>query len=166
MKKVPIPQADLKNRDPITQEPGSHPVGTGVGAVAGGIAGGAIGALAGPVGAVVGATAGSFVGGLAGKDFAEGVNPTIEDQYWMHNYHRESYVEPGMTYEDYGPAYRLGYHTFPRHRDQYDKAEEEMKQAWDSVKGRSRLDWEKARHAAHAGYHRVATNADTVRIGV
>ena len=36
------------NRDPITGEPGSHPVGTGVGAVAGGF-GGAPPAPAGPL---------------------------------------------------------------------------------------------------------------------
>src|SRR5687768_9756464 len=68
------------NRDPITGEPGSHPVGTGVGAVAGGAAtGAAIGtAGAGPVGTAVGAAAGAIVGGLAGHGAAEGLNPTNE----------------------------------------------------------------------------------------
>lgn len=167
MNKIPDPNPDLQNRDPLTNEPGAHPVGAGVGAAAGGIAGGAIGALAGPVGAVVGAAAGSFLGGLAGKDFAEGVNPTVEDEYWMKNYHRESYIQPGMTYEDYRPAYRVGYQTYPQHRDNPALAEEEMRQAWDKNKGLSRLEWEHARHAARAGYDRVAiANTDTVRIGV
>src|SRR5688500_4598940 len=73
------------NRDPISGEPGSHPVGTGVGAVAGGAAGAAAGAAtgaavgtagAGPIGTGIGAAVGAIVGGLAGHGAAEGLNPT------------------------------------------------------------------------------------------
>lgn len=65
------------NRDPITGEPRSHPIGTGVGAVAGGAAAGAAaGTVAGPVGTGLGAAAGAVVGGLAGKAAAEKFNPT------------------------------------------------------------------------------------------
>src|SRR5690606_6067987 len=53
------------NRDPLTNEPGAHPVGTGVGAAMGGAAAGAAaGAFGGPVGAAVGGVAGAVVGGL------------------------------------------------------------------------------------------------------
>ena len=76
-----------ENRDPISCEPGSHPVGTGVGAVAGGAAGmaagagigAATGAAAGPIGAGVGAAAGAVVGGMGGKAVAEHFNPTVSD---------------------------------------------------------------------------------------
>ena len=62
------------NRDPITNEPGAHPVGTGVGAALGGAAAGAAaGAFGGPVGAVVGGVAGAVAGGLAGKAAAFGL---------------------------------------------------------------------------------------------
>lgn len=65
------------NRDPITGEPRSHPIGTGVGAVAGGAAAGAAtGTVAGPIGTGIGAAAGAVVGGLAGKAAAEKFNPT------------------------------------------------------------------------------------------
>jgi uncharacterized protein (TIGR02271 family) len=64
------------NRDPITCEPGSHPVATGSGALAGGAAGAAAGAAAGPIGAGVGAAAGAVVGGLGGKAVGEKFNPT------------------------------------------------------------------------------------------
>lgn len=68
------------NRDPITGEPGSHPVGTGVGAAAGGVAAGAaVGTVAGPVGTAVGAVVGAVAGGLAGKGVAEKVDPTLPD---------------------------------------------------------------------------------------
>lgn len=64
------------NRDPITCEPGSHPVGTGAGALAGGAAGAAAGAAGGPVGAGIGAAAGAVLGGLGGKAAGEKFNPT------------------------------------------------------------------------------------------
>ena len=72
------------NRDPITKQPGAHPIGTGVGAAAGGAAGvgaaaaaGAVaGTAAGPVGTGVGAVAGAVIGGLGGKAVAENMNPT------------------------------------------------------------------------------------------
>lgn len=65
------------NRDPLTGEPRSHPVGTGLGAVAGGAAAGAAtGTFAGPVGTAIGAAAGAVVGGFVGKAIAEGFDPT------------------------------------------------------------------------------------------
>jgi uncharacterized protein (TIGR02271 family) len=72
------------NRDPLTHESGSHPVGTGLGAAAGGTAGvgaaaatgAAIGTGAGPVGTGIGAAVGAVAGGLAGKAIAEHANPT------------------------------------------------------------------------------------------
>jgi uncharacterized protein (TIGR02271 family) len=67
------------NRDPITQEPGAHPVGTATGAAAGGVAGAAAGSVAGPVGTGVGAAAGAVIGGLGGKAVAESFNPTQGD---------------------------------------------------------------------------------------
>ena len=70
-------KSENPNRDPITCEPGSHPVGTGAGALAGGAAAGAAaGSVAGPIGTGVGAAAGAIVGGLAGHAAAEKFNPT------------------------------------------------------------------------------------------
>ena len=70
--------ADSMNRDPITGEPGAHPVGTAVGATAGAVAAGAaVGSVAGPVGTVVGAVVGAVAGGAAGKGVAETVDPTV-----------------------------------------------------------------------------------------
>jgi len=52
------------NRDPISGEPGAHPIGTGIGAAGGGAAAGAatgmaVGTVAGPVGTAVGAAVGA-----------------------------------------------------------------------------------------------------------
>ena len=69
---VPVARhADEANHpDPITGEPGAHPVGVGVGAIGAGLAGAAIGAIAGPLGALVGAAIGAVAGGIAGHEVA------------------------------------------------------------------------------------------------
>lgn len=79
VKGLPKDARDDLNADPITGEPGAHPVGTGVGAAGGAVAGAAVGAIGGPVGAIVGGAVGAVVGGLAGKGAAEAVNPTEEE---------------------------------------------------------------------------------------
>jgi hypothetical protein len=163
--------ADMMNRDPLTDEPGSHPLGTGVGAASMGVIGAATGALGGPVGAAIGAVVGTVVGGMMGHELAEDVNPTLEDAFWRSNYTRENYVEPGMTFHDYGPAYRVGYMGHARHAARhggdYHKAEPELEKDWDRERGESRLQWEKARHAARAAWLRMQTaNVGVQRIGV
>ena len=94
-----------QNLDPISKEPGAHPIGTGLGAAAGGIAAGAAaGTVAGPVGAVVGGVAGAVAGGLGGKEAAEALDPTAEEAYWRDNYTREPYYENSRSFDDYAPC--------------------------------------------------------------
>jgi len=145
------------NRDPITGEPGAHPVGTGLGAAAGGASAGmAAGAMAGPVGAAVGAVAGGIVGGLAGKSIAESIDPTTEDAYWRDNYASRPYFDPMATYDDYAPAYRHGWESRGRYQDRsFDEVEPDLKRDWDSVKDRSRLTWDRARHATRDAWDRI-----------
>src|SRR5688572_18850202 len=82
------------NPDPITGEPGAHPVGVAGGGTGGALAGAAIGgAVGGPVGAAVGGAIGAVAGGLGGKAAAEAVNPTQEDAYWRSNYASRPYVK-------------------------------------------------------------------------
>ena len=143
------------NPDPLTGAPGSHPAGTAAGAAAGGLAGAAIGtAAAGPVGTVVGAAIGAVAGGLTGKGVAEAVNPTVEDAYWRDNYSTTSYYDRNRTYDDYAPAYRLGYSSYGRYPS-YDTAERELANDWNRVKGQSRLTWEQAKGASRAAWDRI-----------
>lgn len=145
-----------RNEDPITGEPGAHPIGTGVGAAGGAAAGAAIGAAGGPLGVVVGGAIGAVAGGLAGKGVAEAVDPTVEDAYWSENYRNQDYVDTDATYDDLGPAYRSGYEGYRSGRyATYDEAEPDLERNWDSAKGKSRLAWEKARHASRAAWDRV-----------
>ncbi len=145
------------NRDPITGAPGAHPVGTGVGAAGGGAAGMAIGAVAGPIGAAVGAAVGAVAGGLAGKAVAESIDPTVEEAYWREHYASRPYVDQGMDYEDYAPAYRYGWESRTRFQDRsYDEIESDLARDWDHARGRSRLTWDQAGAATRDAWERVS----------
>jgi uncharacterized protein (TIGR02284 family) len=143
------------NRDPITGAPGAHPVGTGVGATGGALAGAAAGSLAGPVGTVVGLVAGAVVGGLGGKAVGEAVNPTQEDAYWRENYDKETYYDTGRPYDDYAPAYKLGYLGRAERGADFDAVEPALAAEWSSRRGDSSLDWPQARPATRAAWDRA-----------
>jgi hypothetical protein len=145
------------NPDPITGEPGSHPVGTGLGAaVTGAAAGVAGGALGGPVGAVAGAAIGAVAGGYAGKAVEEQIDPTAEEAYWRENYRNRPYVEKGAEYETYGPAYEYGWESRRQYRDlRFDEAEPQLQAGWANRNRRTNMGWEKARHAARDAWDRV-----------
>jgi hypothetical protein len=153
---------DLKgkdaNRDPITGEPGSHPVGTGLGAAAGGMAAGAAaGAVAGPAGAVAGAAIGAVAGGLAGHAAGEAIDPTVEDSYWRGTFSRETYYVSGMSYDDYGPAYRTGYQGRSQYAGRkFEDVERDLESNYNRGKGNSKLSWDHAKHAVRAAWDRIA----------
>lgn len=143
------------NRDPITDEPGAHPVGTGLGATGGAVAGAAAGSIGGPVGAAVGGVVGAVVGGLAGKAAGEAVNPTAEEAYWRENYSREPYYQQGRTFDDYAPAYRLGLTGRTRYQGDWATAEPQLASEWESARAGSSLDWKQAQPASRAAWDRI-----------
>ncbi len=147
------------NRDPLSDESGSHPVGTGVGAAGGAVAGVAAGMAAGPVGMAVGGVVGAVVGGLAGKAVAEGVNPTDEENHWRERYTQEPYYQQGRGFEDYGPAYRYGVESRNRYEEDWDTAASRLESGWEGARGSSSLDWQQAQPASRAAWER----ADTLR---
>ena len=118
------------NPDPITGEPGSHPVGTGVGAVA---------------------------GGLAGKGVAEKVDPTVESAYWRDNYSTRPYVTKGEKFETYEPAYRYGWESRNRYAGRkFEDVETDLGRDWNKYRGdSSSLTWDRAKLATRDAWHRV-----------
>jgi uncharacterized protein (TIGR02284 family) len=145
-----------RNRDPISREPGSHPVGTGVGAALGGAgAGAAAGLVAGPAGALVGAVAGAVAGGYGGKAAAEAINPTAEDAYWRENYDKAPYYEAGRTFDDYAPAYRLGVTGRVGYSGSFDDYEGQLADGWAAKRESSTLSWPQARSATRDAWDRV-----------
>jgi uncharacterized protein (TIGR02284 family) len=143
------------NRDPLTNEPGAHPVGTGVGAAGGAVAGAAAGTIGGPVGTLVGGVIGAVVGGLAGKAAAEAVNPSTEEAHWRENYSREPYFEQGRSFDDYRPAYMHGMQGRLQHDTDWDAAEPRLASEWSNARASSGLSWEQARPASRAAWDRV-----------
>lgn len=143
------------NPDPLTGEPGAHPVGTGVGAATGGTVGAVIGgAVGGPLGAMVGAAVGGLAGGLAGKGISESVNPTEEDAFWRDHYNTRPYAA-GRNYEDLQPAYRYGWEARTRHEDRnWNDVETDLGREWNERHG-SRLSWDHARNATQDAWNRV-----------
>lgn len=150
------------NRDPITDEPGAHPIGTGLGAAAGGaVVGAAAGAFGGPAGALVGAIAGAVAGGLGGKAAAEAVNPTAEEAYWRGTFKNETYYEQGRTFDDYGPAYRLGWGGRDSYSGDFDAVEPSLAADWETRRDGSSLSWPQARPATRAAWNRIDQNLPT-----
>ena len=142
--------------DPISGEPGAHPVGTGVGAAITAAAAGVAGALAGPVGAVAGAVIGAVAGGYAGKAVEETFDPTAEDAYRRENYRQRPYVAQGGDYETYRPAYQYGWEARRQHAGREpEEIEPVLATGWENRKSKSELAWDKARHAAHDAWNRA-----------
>jgi hypothetical protein len=145
------------NPDPITGEPGAHPVGAGLGAAVGGaVTGLAAGAVAGPIGAGVGAVVGGIAGGLAGKGIAEHIDPTVEEEYWRDEYANRDYYDENVGYDEMAPAYRYGWESRAKHHDKnWDQAEPQLKHDWSSQRGASSLEWERARPATRDAWERI-----------
>jgi hypothetical protein len=145
------------NPDPITGQPGAHPVGTGLGAAAGGAAAGAaVGSVAGPVGTAAGIVVGAVVGGLAGKGIAEKIDPTVEDAYWRENYRTRSYVRSGEDYELYRPAYKTGYEGRTKYAGKtFDQVEPDLKRDYEICRGPDCPEWERARPATRDAWDRI-----------
>jgi hypothetical protein len=146
-----------QNRDPLTGEPGAHPVGVGIGSAAAGAAlGAAVATVAGPIGTAVGAAVGAVAGAFVGKGVAEIVDPTAEGAWWRDNYATRDYVKPGHTYDDYGPAYLYGAEAFVRDPGRtFEDMEDDLSASWSGVRGDSRLDWDDARFAARDAWDRA-----------
>jgi hypothetical protein len=127
-----------------------HPAAAAAGAVLGGAAAGAVvGTAAGPLGTVVGAAVGAIAGGLGGDAIASSIEQVREANYWRENYKRRPYVEEGDSFDDFGPAYEFGTSWRERHADRtFADLEPELATHWEGARGTSRLEWDRARHAA------------------
>jgi hypothetical protein len=153
-----------ENRDPISGEPGSHPVGVGVGTAAGGAAAGAaLGSAVGPVGTVAGAVAGGIAGAVAGKAVAEKVNPTEEDAFWEKNYQTRPYVTSGVAYNVYRPAYRHGWEARDKYAGRrFEDIEPDLRANWGKT---SDMKWDEARPAVRDAWDRIEQRSASVGPG-
>jgi hypothetical protein len=132
-----------------------HHFAKGVGAGSGAAMGAAAGAVGGPVGMAAGAAIGAMAGGMAGKAAGRAVNPEEESAYWRNSYQSAPYYSPGYTYDDYAPAYELGYNGRGRYPGSFDTVENDLSDEWNQVKGKSRLSWNQAKSATRAAWDKV-----------
>jgi phage tail tape-measure protein len=151
-----VKEQDL-NLDPITGQPGSHPLGTGAGSAGTAAVGAAIGAVVGgPVGFAVGGAIGAVAGGVAGHEVAEKVNPTVEDSYWRDNYSKRPYAHADRDYKFYQPAYKYGWESRANLKDaKWDDVESQLDAGWMMRRGESTLEWNDARPAAQDAWNRI-----------
>ena len=157
-KAVDVPPRGNRNADPITNEPGSHPIETGIGAAAVGAASGmALGAVAGPIAAAIGTAVGAVAGGYAGKGIGELIDPTTEESWLRDNFPSRPYVEKGDRFEDFHPAYRHGAIAESKLGDAgIDLMDEQHQREWEANK-ENKMPWTKARGAVKDGYDRSVT---------
>ena len=121
------------------------------------MAGAAAGGLGGPAGAAIGAAVGAIAGAVAGKAIADRIDPSVEDTYWRDNYSSRPYASSsGASYDDYQPAYRMGYERYSDyHGRNFDDVEGEFERDWDRNRGNSRLAWHDAKHATRDAFDRA-----------
>jgi hypothetical protein len=84
------------------------------------------------------------------------VDPREQDTYWQVAHAREIYFRAGLSYEDYAPAYCVGYIGYAQYRGTFDDAEKSLLANWCRIKGDSRLTLDEARTAIRAAWERVA----------
>lgn len=156
-KTTDLPPKGDRNADPITDQPGAHPIETGIGAALGGAAAGALaGTVVGPVGTAIGAVVGAVAGGYAGKSVGEHIDPTIEDAWYGEYVDTRAQLKKSEDREVYRPAYRYGIEHAARCEDtRFEDVEPELRGGWESYRGESALDWERARDAARDAWERT-----------
>ncbi len=166
VKRIDLPPRGGRNADPITDEPGAHPIEAGIGAAAAGAAGGlAAGAVGGPVAAAVGVAVGAVAGAYAGKSVGEIIDPTIDDNWLRERFRSRPYVEMGDEYEDFRSAYRYGALIESRHGDAgLDLTDEKVQQEWEADEEND-MPWSRACGAVKDGYDRAVHIREECRRG-
>jgi hypothetical protein len=78
-----------------------------------------------------------------------------EDEYWRRAFWCERYVRNGLDYEDYAPAYCVGYIGYAQYGGEYGDSENSLCANWLRIKGDSRLTLADARPAMRAAWERM-----------
>jgi hypothetical protein len=78
-----------------------------------------------------------------------------QDAYWRHAHRLENYFRVGLDYEDYAPAYCVGYAGFAQYGGDFGEAEKSLLSNWLRIKGDSRLGLDEARMAIRSAWDRA-----------
>jgi hypothetical protein len=87
------------------------------------------------------------------------VDPEREDAWWQSVYRFEPYHRAGLGYDDYAPAYCVGYVGFAQYGGRYEEAEKCLCANWLRIRGDSRLELDDALQAIRAAWDHAARAA-------
>lgn len=80
------------------------------------------------------------------------VDPAREDAYWQSVFWGESYYRSDCGYDDYAPAYCVGYIGHAQYGGRFEDAEKSLCANWIRIKGDSRLTLDEAMQAIRAAW--------------
>ena len=84
------------------------------------------------------------------------VRPDLEDAYWQSVYWSQPYYRAGHGYDDYAPAYCVGYIGYAQYGGCFEDAEKSLCANWIRIKGDSRLELDDAMQAIRAAWEHAA----------
>jgi hypothetical protein len=91
------------------------------------------------------------------------VDALREDAHWQRFYWQERYWRPEFSYEEYAPAYCVGYVGFAQYGGSFEDAERSLVANWLRIRGDSRLGMDDAAMAMRAAWRRMENNAANPR---
>jgi hypothetical protein len=92
------------------------------------------------------------------------VDADQEDSHWRAAFRRERYYRDQLDYEDYAPAYCVGYTGCAQYGGCFEEAEKSLWANWERIKGDSRLRLEEARLAMRAAWDRMTVRRVTADV--
>jgi hypothetical protein len=87
----------------------------------------------------------------------QSIDAKREDAYWQRWYRHEHYYRPGLDYEDYAPAYCVGYIGYVQYGGAFEDAEPWLCSNWARIKGDSRLGLDDALLAMRSAWQRLSS---------
>jgi hypothetical protein len=78
-----------------------------------------------------------------------------EDAYWQRNFWQERYYDPSFEYEDYAPAFCVGYVGCAQYGGEFADAQRCLGANWERIRGDSRLHLDEALPAMRAAWQRM-----------
>lgn len=81
--------------------------------------------------------------------------PAGEADFWREAFTSEPYYQDGRQFQDYGPAYELGWTGYCSYGGEFDTADRVLANDWIVHKGVSGLSWEDVRPACRAAWQRA-----------
>lgn len=84
------------------------------------------------------------------------IQPELEDAYWQSVYWSQPYYRAELSYDDYAPAYCVGYIGYAQYGGSFEEAEKSLCANWVRIRGDSRLEYEDALPAIRAAWEHAA----------